>query len=275
MDSVMFNSISDIKVSLLDPEVGDKVYYCNILNNGSPFYIQTPKLNFEFKKNTVKVMFSNDKKTMDISQFYKTVHEIENQICQKLSESNWFSEQIDIETIKNDLFQSSIKIPDDISSNLWMNIDLPIDSYTKKYDFEIFNKDKTQISVEELSDITECTFILFIKELQITPTNAKIKWELNQALAHRKSKKIKGFGIREEAEQVLKKEKITIGFAKVPIKVEPITESIPEVPIKVEPIAEGIHDVESITVECIPIETSVESITEGGIPIETSVENVE
>jgi hypothetical protein len=227
MEIFMFKDTPNVK--LLDPEIGEGVYYCNITNGSCPFYIQTPKLNFEFKKNTLKVMFSNDTKNEKpdiadcVSKFYQTIQTIENQICLQLSESNWFSEKLDIETIKNELFQSSIKIPTDINNSLWMNVDLPIDNYTKNNDFEIYNKDKKLVSVNDLGETTECTFILYAKELHITPTNAKIKWELNQALAHRKSKKIKGFGIRDES-STIQKEKITIGFAKMPSKSNDIVE---------------------------------------------------
>lgn len=257
-------------IDLCNPECSNGVLFCDVSKNGDPLYIQTPKLFFSETSNGLRLMFDNEKKSESIDTFYGMVRDIEDSICDKLSERSeeWFPNKISSETIKNSLFRSSIKLPNRINDPLSFVIEIPrLGDNTM--DVEFFDSSQNKKSYSDLfnSQVKECTFLLTIKELNITSTQASIVWELVQVLIHKKKKKVKGFGIR--IEEPLPVPKIKLGIESLKTESEASEEpkvsevskesEAPEVPEepKVSEVSEetkvpdGVIESEVSEVECI------------------------
>ena len=200
-------------IDLCNPECSNGVLFCDVTHNNDPLYIQTPKLFFSETSSGLRLMFDNEKKTNSIDTFYGMVRDIEDQVCDKLAENSgeWFPNKISSETIKNSLFRSSIKLPNRINDPLSFVVEIPrLGDNTM--DVEFFDSCKNKRNYGDLfnNHVKECTFLLSVKELNITSTQASLVWELVQVLIHKKKKKVKGFGIR--IEDSLPVQKIKLGI---------------------------------------------------------------
>lgn len=198
-------------LTLNNPETSDGVMYCEISQENSPIYIQTPKMFFRETTDGIRILFDNEKKTESVNILYGMIRDIENNICKSLSQNsiNWFSESLSLDIISDNLFKTSIKLPDRISEPLSLIVDVPTLDGSK--DIEIFDMSRNPREYSELFDenIKESTFLIHAKDLKITSSQASISWEIVQVLIHKKKKKIKGFGIRVEGDDI---EKIPIGI---------------------------------------------------------------
>jgi len=201
--SIENNDLSELKFS--EPENNGELMYCEILNNTSPLYIQTPKLNFTINEKTIDILFKNNKPTQELQMYYELIKNIEDNICNKISEHSptWFSQQLNQNTIKQDLFKSSILLPEKLENPLGMKTNIPHDQ-EGNVDFEIYNKNQNKLDIEYLkkNPNLECTFLITAKELIISSTQAQVDWEIVQILVHKKKNKIKGFGIREDKNKI-------------------------------------------------------------------------
>lgn len=201
------DNTSDISFS--DPENSDDVLYCEILNGSEPLYVQTPKLIFKISddKKSMNILFKNLKSNSDelVTPFYTLIKNIESSICSKISESskNWFSQEINKNTIEENLYKSVILLPKILGNPLGMKVKLPYNTKNEE-EFEVYNKTqkKLDLSYLEKNNNLECTFLLLAKELIISSTQAQVEWEMVQVLTHKKKKKIKGFGIRHDKNNV-------------------------------------------------------------------------
>lgn len=200
-------------IDLCNPECSNGVLFCDVTQNNDPLHIQTPKLFFSETSSGIRLMFDNEKKTNSIDTFYGMIRDIEDTVCDKLAERSeeWFPNKISSETIKNSLFRSSIKLPNRINDPLSFVIEIPrLGDNTM--DVEFFDSNQTKRNYDDLfsPQVKECTFLLTVKELNITSTQASIVWELVQVLIHKKKKKVKGFGIKPE--EYLPVPKIKLGI---------------------------------------------------------------
>lgn len=224
------------RLTLSNPEKYNDVMYCEISNDNSQLYIQTPKLFFKESSDGIRLFFKNEKNTDSVDTFYGMVRDIEESICNKLSEksSDWFSTEINLDDIRDSLFNTAIKLPTRISDPLSMIVDVPVLPNGEK-DVEIFDSSKNNRCYSELFSqyVTESTFLLQAKDLKITSNQATISWEVVQVLIHKKKKKIKGFGIRMEDEEHI--EKLRIGI------IDPIADIQEEV-VTIGENTEGIQE---------------------------------
>lgn len=201
------------KLTISNPEKYNDVMYCELSNDDSPLYVQTPKLNFRESSDGIRVFFKNEKNTDSVDTFYGMVRDIEESICEKLSEKSidWFSTEINLDDIRDSLFNTAIKLPTRISEPFSMIVDVPVLPNGEK-DIEIFDSSKNSKSYSDLFSkyVSESTFLLQAKDIKITSNQATISWEVVQVLIHKKKNKIKGFGIRIENEEFTEKLKIGV-----------------------------------------------------------------
>jgi hypothetical protein len=232
------------KLTLTNPFSSGGVMYCGISNDSDPLYLQTPRLLFDSSGEDLRIFFDNEKKTEDVNVFYGMVRDIEDSLCENLSlhSGDWFSGDIPLGVIKDNLFKTSIKLPSRISESLSLLSRVPVLPGGGK-DVEVFDASRTPREYSELGSVKEATFLLHAKELVITSTQASISWELVQVLVHKKKKKVKGFGIRTDAEDP--PEKINIGFIATQPTEVPVTQIVEVPEEKVEIVSEIVPEIVS------------------------------
>lgn len=230
-------------ITLTNPESSSGMMTCDINNGDDGVYVQTPKVFFSETTNGVKLFFNNEKKTDSLDVLYGIIKDIEDIVCEKLSgnSSSWFSSEIPLEVIRNNLFKSSIRLPNRISEPLSFIVDVPTLQDGSR-DIEVFDSARNSIGYSGLfdSNVKESTFLLHARELKITSNQASISWEIVQVLIHKKKKKIKGFGIRMEEQE--ETEKIDIGVIKKFMEPEGVlvSENVEEVSENVEEVQDEV-----------------------------------
>ena len=203
----------ELNLSLNNPECSNGVLFCDVNNENDPLYIQTPKLFFRESGSGLRLMFDNDKKTNSVNTFYGQIRDIEDRVCELLAgkSEEWFPNKVSLEVVRDSLFRSSIKLPKRIGDPLSFIVGVPRLG-NGDIDVELFDSNKSKKSYDDMLNehVKECTFLLTVKELNVTSTQASLVWELVQVLIHKKKKKVKGFGIR--IEEPLPPQKIKLGF---------------------------------------------------------------
>ena len=198
------NNSDTTGITFSEPENNEDILFCELLNGKEPLYVQTPKMMFEVNnQKSMTLLFQCLKDNSDeiLNPFYEFLKTIESTLCSKISEysKTWFSQEISQQTIKNDLYKTSIVLPQSLKDPLGMKISLPYNNQGQE-EFEVYNKSQKRLDFSYLTKNPniECTFLLLAKELVLTSTQAHVEWELVQVLTHKKKKKITGFGIRKD-----------------------------------------------------------------------------
>lgn len=205
---ITINSYSLEHMSLSNPEKVDNGLYCEVKYENEQMYIQTPKLKYSIDdQSSFKLHFENSKGIEGADKFYKMVREIENKVCDVIANnsSKWFSKELSFKTIKNDLFKTNVCMPEELCDKIKYLVNIPLND-DNTWDIEIYNKKKELLPTSELlagSSSLECYFLLLVKGVHITSSQAVVDWELVQALIHKPRivKKVKGFGIRQEVDE--------------------------------------------------------------------------
>lgn len=191
--SVKDNSLE--KLTLGFPENSENVLYSEIYNGNEPFYVQSPRVHYKINDDkTVSLLFDDER----LSSFFDLILQVEKRVCQLISEKSesWFAEKMDYSSIWKNLFRRIVAVPENLKDPLEMKVKIP--KVNGEYDFEIYNKMQKKLDFSAFEKSTECTFLLLAKEIVISSTVSEIEWELVQVLIHKKKKKVKGFGIRNE-----------------------------------------------------------------------------
>ena len=254
MDIITVNNNTLDAVKLVNPESSKGVLFCDVVNGSSGLFIQTPKLHYELNDGFT-FMFSNEKKSDSVAEFYNLIKGVEDKICHLLADvsGEWFSDVIDFKTIKDKLFKSILTLPKNYGDDISFDASIPYDKDVA--DVEVFDTSKNQLDFEIFSGDPpkEVTALLSVRELVIKSNQATLKWEVVQVLVHKKKKthNIKGFGIRAAPDEK-PLEKLQIGIVDKPEPVEsfpddntPKTESLPE-PVEPDdntPKTESLPDV--------------------------------
>lgn len=213
------------ELTLRNPETSDGVMFCDPVMGNDPLYVQTPRMTFEETPSGIRLLFDNPNRnnSTDINTFYGMVRDIETRVCEVLAakSGDWFSSEtresrIPLDTIKNSLFRNCIQLPMRIGEPLSMIVGVPLLPNGDR-DIEVFDTSRREKSYEDLLASRECTFLLTVRELSISSTQANLVWEVVQVLTHTAKKKVKGFGIRTETPEY---DRIDLGIFSNTKKVE-------------------------------------------------------
>ena len=183
------------KVNLSNPESSNGVIFVDVNIDTDKFYIQTPRLKFGSMEvnGDIKLILDNEKKTETVNDFYNIIRNVEDKVCNELHKNSkqWFPNELPLDIISNHLFRTSIKLPTKIGEPLSLLVNIQKET-------EVFDSSKQKVDIKDIfqESIKECTFLLGIKELNITSNQASLVWEVEQILTHKKKNKIKGFKIK-------------------------------------------------------------------------------
>lgn len=182
------------KLSLDNPEKVKDLFYLSIKYESDFFYLQTPRMYVTEDPigHGINLIFDNKKSGESLRQFYKSFRDIEKKICKLVSDGSesWFSKKITQKETK-ELFKTSLVLPQTLDDKITLNIQNGIN-------FEIYNQKKNKIELNALKPNMEVITLLLPNELVITSTSFYIVWEIAQMKVYQSSKKIKGYGIRNE-----------------------------------------------------------------------------
>jgi len=203
MEHISINNTDPISdITLTNCETYDNMLYCDIKSCKKPIYMQTPKMCYDIvDSDYIDLIFKNNRDTKDkIGRFYKLFKDFENKICECISKKSidWFGSSIDLNTIKYELFKTSIQTPEDFDKFFKIKIKTP--KSNNSYDFEIYGSKGKNLDYTDLisKNASDCVFLISPTELIISSTKAYINWSVSQILVHEKKINIKGFGIRKE-----------------------------------------------------------------------------
>jgi hypothetical protein len=262
------------KIKLSNPDYSKNTMYVEIFNDGNPLYVQTPKmLTSCLSSESEFISFMFDPSSENVRKYYKLFKCIEDKICELISENSldWFPECLDTENIKNNLFKTSLKVPDTLEHFIKMNATLP--KIKNEFDFEIYNQRKTKVDKVCIKPDTPTIALLTASELIITSSCSYVIWEVAQLQIYQQQDKITAFSIRKE-EEIL--QKLHIGISKKEIAIEnvkPLEENLPETPQNTESFEPEISQTE--IVKETPVKPPEPEISQPEIIKETHVDPLE
>ena len=173
--------------------------------------IQTPRMTLrktiEREQETLFLEFSNSRDDRGLNAFYDLIMSIGDAVCDKIASNaqDWFPESSNPNTrrdgltakiIKEELFKSSVCLPENYNGIYRLKVELPL--YGEEcFNFEIYDHKKNKIDPFRIKKNSEMTFLLQCKEIQFSSSVCQIFWEVVQGKVHR-PQKIKKYRIREE-----------------------------------------------------------------------------
>jgi hypothetical protein len=147
------------------------------------FYVQTPRLPFKRDEPNKINLFFDTTTAKRSNCFYTFVRQIEDTICEQLSEfsKEYFTEYIDAKSIKENLLRSVVSLPDSLDAQIYMSLNMA--PYCEIYDSKgaLMKQPPVSSATSPFPPpgmLGKC--ILHVKDIIISSIQAVVTWEVAQ-----------------------------------------------------------------------------------------------
>ena len=166
MSIVSFKDVDISNINLSKPDKLDNCYICNIKHDGNLLYVQTPTVSIDEITNEYMILNINDKFKEFISDLELNNIKYTYNNCEE-----WFRKDIPYDAIEH-MYENI-----DIDDNK-LKVDFP---YIKeKLQCRIFNNDRKNIGISDLSVDNNIVLILHFRGLKILKENFHLDFYINQ-----------------------------------------------------------------------------------------------